>query len=346
MPSKREKPLNILEIAKLAGTSKSTVSRVLQKAKYVSAETRARVEHIIRAHNYQPNILARGLVGARTGLIGVLGRWLESGFSAEVIRGINDEVDRHGGRLLCSFAPGIEEYLGLWRMFVRGGHVDGVILIAPPADIYSAHIEPGDKPTVLCASKPDKVRREWDGVGWVVLDNERGMRELVDYLAGRGYRRLVCLGGPPDNLEAQERCRVFTRAVGALSGVRGKIVQGAWTDKLGYDVVSQYLKTTKSRPDAFLAWNDGVALGVLEAVRQRGLRVPEDVAVTGWDDVPFCACAGLTTVHLPMQELGQRCAHILFEAFESRGSKPPSRVTLTMPLTARETASGRVHGSQ
>ena len=141
--------LNLVEIAKLAGVSKSTVSRVLLNQPRVAAETRTRVEHIMKAHNFQPSLFARGLAGGKTGLIGVLARWMESGFTAEVIRGINDEVKKRGGHLLCTFAPGIDEYITLWRRFVGGGQVDGAILIAPPVDLYDQKVMASDRATVL-----------------------------------------------------------------------------------------------------------------------------------------------------------------------------------------------------
>lgn len=333
--------LNLIEIAKLAGTSKSTVSRVLRNEPHVSPEVRARVEHIITAHDYQPNIFARALTGARTGLIGVLGRWLESGFAAEVIRGMNDEVDRHGCRLMCSFAPGIEEFIRLWKMFSRGGHVvDGVILVAPPMDLYNEAVQSDDRPVILCASRPARsAAAGWDKVDFVALDNETAMLGLVDHLARRGYRKLVHLAGPPDTFDTKERIRSFRKGVAAHRGMSGVEVQGAWTRELGRSVTRDYLHTHE-RPDAFLAFNDPIALGVLDAVRERGLAVPEEVGVTGWDDVPFCECAGLTTIHQPMTKIGEECARLLFERLEDKQRAVRRTVVMEMPVVARTTTGG------
>ncbi len=334
----KKKAINLVEIAKLAGASKSTVSRVLRGEAHVAPETRARIEHIIKAHDYQPNILARGLTGARTGFIGVLGRWMESGFAAEVVRGMNDEVDRHGNRLLCLFAPGISEYIRLWKTLARGGQVDGVILVAPPMDIYAEAVHADDKPAVLCASRPPRPRNGWENVDSVALNNEQAMARLITHLNERGYRRLLLLAGPPDTLDTKERCRSFSRAVKQYAGMSGAIVQGAWTRELGRSVVTEYLETHDRHPDAILAFNDAIALGVLDAVRAKSLAVPEEVAVTGWDDVPFCECSGLTTIHQPMVGLGEMCARLLFERVNGpRKSGPRRSLVLDMPVVIRQT---------
>ncbi|MBN1268789.1 MAG: LacI family DNA-binding transcriptional regulator [Kiritimatiellae bacterium] len=341
-PAKRRTGrINLVEIAKLAGTSKSTVSRVVLNQPRVSPETRTRVLHILRAHNYQPNIFARGLTGARSGLIGVLGRWLESGFAAEVIRGINDEADRHGGRLLCSFAPGIGEYINLWKSFARGGSVDGVILIAPPMDIFKERVERRDRPVVLCASRPPHGQQGWQDVRSVTLENRRTMDTLIDHLLVQGHARLVHLAGPPDILDSREREKAFRKSVARHRRLVGTVLQGAWTERLAGKVVGDYLDSRHDAPDAFVAFNDAVALGAMTALRERGLSVPDDVAVTGWDDIPFTHFAGLTTVHLPMTDMGEAAARLLFSQFDgARGRAPLQNVVLDTPLCIRA-SSGR-----
>ncbi len=334
------KSLNVIELAKLAHTSKSTVSRVLRNEPDVSPKTRARVQRLIRKYDYHPSLFGRGLTGASTGLIGVLGRWMESGFPAEVLRGIVGEVERRGGHLLCSFAPNIDDYVSMWRKFAAGGQVDGAILIAPANEIFAHSVKPGDRPVVLCACKPPDGKRGWGKVGSVTIDNRTAMNDVVDHLVGSGCRRLVHLSGAPDILDAQERRRFFMKATARHRGVKADVVQGAWTRELAYTITLEYINTHGSPPDAFVAFNDSVALGVLEALQARGIPVPGKVAVTGWDDILFASYAGLTTIHLPMIRMGEEAARLLYEQLDDPRRKVGRPVLLKMPLKVRSTSAG------
>ncbi len=332
------KKLNLIEIAKLAGVTKSTVSRVVRGQSGVAPDTRARVEHIIRVHHYRPSLFGRGLTGARTGLIGVLGRWMESGFTAEVIRGIDDEVKKRGGHLLCTFAPGIEEFIDIWRMFVSGGQVDGVILIAPPTDLYQQPIYAGDRPVVLCASKPPAKAKGWTEISSITLNNRTAMERLIDHLAAKGYRKLLHLAGMPDIHDSQERIQMFETNLAKHPGMTGKVIQGAWTAILAEQVMTEYFEAHKERPDAIVGFNDAVALGALQVLKARKIRVPDEIGVTGWDDIPFSVFAGLTTIHLPMVEIGWETAKLLYQELDAGEKGPASRhLVLETPLKARET---------
>lgn len=335
-----EKTLNVIELAKLARTSKSTVSRVLRNEPDVSPKTRARIQRLIEKYDYHPSLFGRGLTGASTGLIGVLGRWMESGFAAEVLRGIVAEVERRGGHLLCSFAPNIDDYVSMWRKFASGGQVDGAILIAPASEIFSHPVKPGDRPVVLCACKPPDESRGWGNVGSVISDNFAAMDDLVKHLVEKGCRRLVHLSGPPDILDAQERRRFFMRCASKYRGVKASVVQGAWTRELAYTITLEYINTHGSPPDAFVAFNDSIALGVLEALDARGIAVPDKVAVTGWDDILFASYAGLTTIHLPMIRMGEEAARLLYEQLDDKRRKTGRQTVLKMPLKIRRTSGG------
>ena len=333
------KSLNIIEIAKLAGVTKSTVSRVVQKQAGVAPETRARVEHIIEVHHYRPSVFGRGLKGAKTGLIGVLGRWMESGFTAEVIRGIDDEVKKRGGHLLCTFAPGIDEYIDLWHTFMAGGQVDGAILIAPPLDLYHEFVLLDYKPAVLCASRPPSFSRGWNTVSSLGVDNRKAMNKIIDHLVARGRRRLVHLAGPPDILDSQERCKAFLENTARRPGVTASVIQGAWTTVLAQSIVHEYAQNHRQMPDAFVAFNDASALGVLEALKALRITVPEEIAVTGWDDIPFSSFAGLSTVHLPMVEMGWETARMLFRKLDGKThADEAEHLVFDMPLKIRQTS--------
>ncbi len=335
----RARSVNVLEIAKLSGSSKSAVSRVIQNQPGVAPEMRARIQHIIRAHHFQPSILGRALRGAHTGVIGVLARFMGSGFTAEVIRGIDDEVKRKGSQTMCMLAPGIDEYIRSWRTLVSGRHVDGVVLLAPPTDIFKYPVDELDKPVVLCAAEPPDKASTWKAAGSVVLDNQTAMKQMVKHLLDQGCRRLIYLAGQPDIFDCQERERVFLEAAAERKGVRASVVQGAWTRELAVSVVHGCLSARKQKPDAILCWNDYVAMGCLQALSELDIAVPEKIAVAGWDDVPGADHLDVTTIRLPMLEMGWQAARILFQKTNpgNVGLASPSHVSLQMSLQIRRT---------
>ena len=217
MTSEDNKPLSLIEIARLAGTSKSTVSRVLRNQPRVSPETRKRVQEVIKAQGFRPNVLARGLTGARTGMIALLCRWMESDFASEVIRGADVEIQSRGDHLLSSFAHASDAYTDLWLNFVGGGQIDGIILVAPPAEIFDQTIRSSFKPIVMCAAQPTAGKAEWEKVDRVMLDNESGMRRAVEHLIQQGYTRLAHLEGPPNNFDGERRRESFLATVAGLA---------------------------------------------------------------------------------------------------------------------------------
>jgi LacI family transcriptional regulator len=313
-----QKRLNLKEIAKLAGVSKSTVSRVLQNEPRVSPTTRERIKTIITELNYKPNLFARGLKGSRTGLIGVLSRWIESGFFAELLRHLDDEVKPRGGRLLCSFTPFLDEYLEQWRMFAQGGQVDGVILVAPSQNLFDHSVQPGDVPMVVCCADPRAGGPSWARVDSVNMRNDKAMTQLIEHLYQQGHRKLAHIAGEDGNLDASERAVAFEKAVRAHGGMEGSVEAGAWTVQMGHDLIVDYIECKRPLPDAFVVFNDTAALGMIRALKEAGLRVPEDVAVTGWDNDMFAEMAGLTTVDLASKDMARKAVGLLFERLSGK----------------------------
>jgi len=165
------------------------------------------------------------------------------------------------------------------------------------------------------------------------------MARVVDHLAEGGYRRLLHLAGPPDILDSQERLESFHNTVTRYPDMTGSVVQGAWTEVLSRSIMGEYLDTHHQWPDAVVCFNDPVAFGVLDLLKAKGVAVPQQMAVVGWDDMLFSSMAGLTTVHLPMVELGWEVARLLFAQLDGdRKSRSGRRVTLDMPLVVRETS--------
>jgi DNA-binding LacI/PurR family transcriptional regulator len=330
---KQSGPVTLRQIAELAGTSKSTVSRVLSHHPKISAATRDRVMAIIEQRGFRPNVFARALAGGRTGQIGVLSSNISSGFFAEVIRGIDLVAQEAGGHLVCSFAHGIPDYLALWRELTEGGQVDGLILIDPPLELFDEVPGPRRLPTVLCASRPPARARAWQRVASVTVDNGTTMRSVVDHVVGLGCRRLLHLAGPDNTFDSQQRAAAFQAAVKGRRGLEAGLRHGHLTQETGRATAELLLAGTDDLPDAIVAFNDSTALGVMAALRRHDTAGRRPPALTGWDDTPAADVLGLTSVRMPMTELGQASARLLYQQLESDPGAPPAGAHQQLPMT-------------
>ena len=328
--------ITLRDVAKLARTSKSTVSRVLLGQPDVNARTRLRVERAVKRTGYRPNVFARGLSGGRTGIVAALGRWMGGDFMMDVMRGIHDEAANHLNYVICRVALTPAEYINAWQRFVQEGMIDGIILIAPPCELYQDRPEAGHVPSVLCASRPPKDRRAWSKIDSVVLDNERAMTELLLHLVDQGCRRLVHLEGNADNYDTRERSRCFREFITRCPEVAGEVIPASERRALVRLKVREYLDQKKSFPDAFIGFNDDIAMGVIDGLKERGIHIPSDVAVTGFDDSAVASVAELTSVRVPAYMAGRESVRTLFARLNCEVSEDtPQRVTMDLPLQIR-----------
>ena len=324
-PSKR---LTLWEIAELAGTSKSTVSRVVTNPDQVAPETRKLVQAIIEKHGYHPNLFARGLRGGRTGQIAVIGRWMERGFLADVIKGVDTVASGEEAHVLCCLAHSTEDYINLWRRFAQGGQVDGLILVAPPLKLLGQQVGEQEVPVVLCACHAPQSRKGWKNVDAVILDNVRACRALMEHLVEQGCRRFVHIEGTADTYDAQERRDVFSDFIKEHPGLEGEVLADAEWRGAARAKVAEYLKAQARPPDAFIAFNDSIATGAMEGIRDCGLSVPKDIAVTGFDDSEVAEFAGLTTVLVPSTLIGEEATRLLFARLNNTSESRVARTTL------------------
>ena len=337
---KTTKTITLRQIAKMAHTSKSTVSRVLTKHPSVSPKTRARINQVIQKQGFRPNIFAQGLAGGRTGLVAVLTSEINSGFYAEVIKGIDQVASQHEGHLLSSFAHGTQDYIDLWRNFAVGGRVDGMILIAPPLDILAHRVRPDDIPIVVCSCRPQGTAQGWEHVDSVTVDNQKGINDLMRHLIDQKHKRFTHIAGPHDIYDAVERLRAFQQFLADHPSLSGEVIQTNMTLEGGRTAVLDYLKKGDRQTDAFVACNDFAALGILEALKESCIEVPQSVAVTGCDDDPSSAILGLTTLHMPMIDLGREAGRLLFDRLGRRDEQPLARHSLLeLALRIRATSS-------
>jgi len=338
-PSKR---LTLWEIAELAGTSKSTVSRVVTNPSQVAPETRKLVEAVIEKHGYHPNLFARGLRGGRTGQIAVIGRWMERGFLAEVIKGVDTVASGEESHVLCCLAHSTEDYIHLWQRFAQGGQVDGIILVAPPMKLLAQQVGDREVPVVLCACHAPQSRKGWKNVDAVILDNARACRSLMEHLVEQGCRRFVHLEGTAETYDAQERRDCFTDFIKEHEGLEGVVLSDADWRGAARAKVAEYLKAQPRPPDAFVAFNDSIATGAIEGIRDCGFLVPKDIAVTGFDDSEIAEFAGLTTVHVPSSLIGEEATRLLIARMGSTAESRIARTTL-IDLTQKIRTTSLLH---
>jgi LacI family transcriptional regulator len=289
----------IRDVARRAQVSVASVSRALNGLENVSDQTRARVADAARELGYVPHAGARSLSLARSNAIGVVLPDLYGEFFSEIVRGMDRAASRRGYLLLLSNMHGRKEQ-AVTALHAMRGRVDGLIVMAPHlSEAELAHALPTGFPVVLI-----NTRSEEDGRPAIHLDNAAGTSAVVKHLAGLGRKRLVHIAGPAGNLDAQERAEAF-RKVCAERGVDCEVVQGDFAEESGSCAIEALLRSGRDF-DAVFAANDNMALGALQALRAAGKRVPEDVAVAGFDDIPLAKLVGLTTVRVNIAELGER----------------------------------------
>jgi LacI family transcriptional regulator len=266
----------------------------------VSKETRDRVDEAIRDLGYVPHAGARSLSLARTNAIGVVLPDFHGEFFSEIVRGMDREASRRGYMLLLSNVHAGSEQSAAAMRAMRG-RVDGLIVLAP-------HLSEDELADALPAGTPAVLVNTRDGAGGypaVRLDNSAGARAVAEHFVALGRKRIVHIAGASGNIEAQERADAFRSALEALGGVSAELVQGDFSEQSGETAIAALLKAGH-KFDAVFAANDMMAIGALQALRRAGLRVPEDVALVGFDDVPLARHLGLTTVRVRIDELGER----------------------------------------
>lgn len=289
----------IRDVARRAQLSVATVSRALNGFENVSEESRKRVAEAVRDLDYVPHAGARSLSLARTNAIGVVLPDLHGEFFSEIVRGMDRVASQRGYLLLLSNLHGSKRQAALALQAMRG-RVDGLVIMAPQLsqEDLSAAL-PSGLSAMLVNTRDSSGRH-----ASVHLDNRAGAKAVVDHLASLGRKRLIHIAGPAGNIDAQQRAEAFREAASAR-GLSFEIVDGNFEEESGHRAIASLLRSGADF-DAVFAANDNMAIGAIQALRETGLQVPEDVAVAGFDDIPLARHLGLTTVRVRIAELGER----------------------------------------
>jgi DNA-binding LacI/PurR family transcriptional regulator len=320
----------LAQVAAAAGVSLSTASRALRDDRPVSEGTRRRVQSAARSLGYEPNQVARSLRTRASFFAGVIVPDIGVGFYARVLKGAQDALERAGYQAIVmnTERQATRERAALRTLLAHRVH--GVLLATS-----GGFSETNRVPVVFFDNLVDGV-----GAGHVARANREGMTLLVDHLVEHGHERIAYIGGPPSFTSGIERLDGFQTAVVARGrGAADEYVgfgDDAWSVESGRRATREVL-ALRSRPTALVAAGDTLAVGAIQAAREAGLRVPDDLAVVSFDD-PFFADLldpPITALRRNDRDLGELAASLLLHAIETGRLGPPTELRLPMELIVR-----------
>ena len=328
------------EVAARAGVSRATASRALRGASNVSDRAREQVTAAARAIAYTPNHAARSLVTGRSDSVAFVideteERMFSDPFFLGMLRSAHEAVTVAGLQLVFTVMTSREDH-DRFVSYAAGGHVDGVLLLSlHDRDELPRQLEELGVPTVLSGRPP----RQASGVYYVDADNVSGGRLATQHLLKGGRRSVATVTGPLDMGAGQDRLTGYREAL-ALAGIafdEGLVAEAEFTSASGFEVMTELIRR---RPDidGLFAASDLIAVGAIRAIRAAGRRIPEDVAIVGFDDIPGAAEMDppLTTVRQPVAELGAGMTRLLLDRIEGRD--PMRGKVLPVELVVRRSA--------
>lgn len=309
--------VQIGDIAADAQVSAATVSRVLNGSQTVDDSLRLRVLASVEKLGYQPNMVARSLRMRKSFVLGVIIPSITNPFFTAVARAVEDAALEAGYAVtICSSDQDLAKERRYLQV-LRNRMVDGALVAV--ADMHASDLTPltqSGMPVVL-------VDRCLEGVTLdsVIVDTRRGAYMAVEHLISRGYRRIGMVGGPLGVSTAASKLEGFRQALADHGVPIGKdmVLSGDYTEASGYEI-GRTLLAMRTPPDAVLVANNQMTLGFFRLVRERGLRVPQEIAFIGFDDAPWASLVvpPVTVVDQPMYELGQRATQMLLERMDGR----------------------------
>jgi LacI family transcriptional regulator len=329
----RSRP-TIQDVARRAGVSRQTVSRVLNNKGEVRPGTRDRVLAAIEELNYRPNAVARSMVRGHTCTLGCISPSLTDFTFASIIEGAQAEARRLGYFILTGSAPTEQEVESLLEEFLHR-QVDGLIVFNPYADGRFRYLHPLIETGIPVVYLGNTARGE--PVSSVRCDDQNGGYQATRYLLDLGHTAIATVTGPPNEECVGDRLNGYRRALEerGLPADDRRVVSGNWSALSGYQATRSLLESG-ARFTAVFAQNDQMAVGAIRALREAGLRVPGDVSVIGFDDIPLASYFDppLTTLRQPMAELGEHAARLLIAAIREPHT-PPQRLLIPARIVER-----------
>jgi DNA-binding LacI/PurR family transcriptional regulator len=302
--------VSIKDVARAAGVSHSTVSRALSHSPLIPEPTRRRVERVAKKLGYSPNAIARGLVTRQTCAIGVIVTSIADPFVAEIVRGIEQLAGDHGYRVVLGTSHNDPEREVNAVKALREWRVDSVIVASSRVGaLYQPLLREIGAPIVLINNQNQQKGR---AIHSVAVDDVRGGELATQHLIALGHRVIGHIRGPAGYAAGQNRFAGYRRALHAanLPYDRARVLTGDGRAEGGEQILR--LLDQRPTPTAVFCYNDMTAIGALAALTRRGVRVPRDISLVGFDNIPFARYVNppLTTIAQPMFEMGRRAMEI------------------------------------
>ena len=331
--------LTLEDVAKKAGVSRSTVSRVVNGFDSISEDVRNRVLKVIEETGYHPNAAARALASHRSKIIGLIlphsvSMLFTDPYYPHLLKGISQSCNQNQYTLAFFLFSSEEDEKVNFTSITSMGLLDGVLV---QSDHFGKqrivnHLLEAKMPHVVIG-RP----RQPEKVSFVDVDNVNGANNAVTHLVHLGYQRISTITGPLQSTVGIDRRDGYLNALKKHAlGVDPELIEeGYFTEQSGYNAMQ---KLFSKNPDAVFAASDMMAFGAIRAIREHGLSIPEDIAVIGFDDIPLTPLSnlGLTTIHQPVNELGEQAVRLLLSIIEN-GTETPQNIVLKTRLIIRST---------
>lgn len=325
----------IRDVARQAGVSHQTVSRVINGKNDVSPETRTLVETAISQMGYHPSAIARSMARGQTHTLACISPNLTDYTLASVIEGAETEARQHDYFMLSSSSVDPESFRRLVDELVGHRRVDGLIVINPYSDKRFEHI-PEDFPVVFVGAQSHQKN-----ISSVCLDDEKVAYEATSHLISLGHTNIALVTGPHEEDCSQDRTAGYRRALkeANIPFNNAKVIEGDWSASSGQNALLSFVKNGNV-PTAVFAQNDRMAMGVLRAARDVNLKVPSQLAVIGVDDMPLSSYFDppLTTMRQDMPLIGQEATRMLLDIIQKKNTDL-REVKLPAQLVVRQSTS-------
>ncbi len=338
--------MSLEDIARLAGVSKSTVSRVINNDDRVRDTTRTKVQAVIDAQGYMPNLNARALVTNRTQTIAVvisnnISMFFDrSQYFPSILRGISEASVQRDYAMLLMLGTHNEDDVRFTRRIIRNQMLDGVVLVSPAIG-HPIIQEMLDTNTTFVSA--DRIDIDNENVNYVTVENVESTQTAVNHLIKLGRRRILMIAGDKEIVDTHDRILGYKLALSnaGISFDPDLLVIDQYSTRAGYEAVSHLLDDNVAF-DGVFASQENIAVGAMNALFDRGIQIPQDVSLVAFDDLleGTETQLGISTMRQPVVEKGRQLCHTLIDLIEGKVSAP-IRKALPTELIIRESCGGK-----
>lgn len=336
-----KKEISISEVAKRAGVSKSTVSRILNNKGKFSKEVVERVRKIVKKYNYKPNILARSLRSRKTKAVGLILPSVTNLFFLEIIKGVEDIASQSSYIVILCDSDERKEKESMYFHMLEDRWVEGIIYSGVTGDTEQEkqNIEDLSKKNIPIVLIDREIEDYFTSA--VLIDNKKAAFDATNYCINLGHRRIGFISGPLEVKIFLERLKGYRKALEkrGIEFDKNLVEEGSLTIESGI-LATRKLLAKKEPPSAIFASSDSMAIGAIKEIQKEGLKVPEDISVVGFDDIPLASLISppLTTVSQPKYQMGREAMILLLRMIEEEKASK-SKIILETKLVVRKSTS-------